>query len=89
MRLAAKLTSYKIDLVASEHASDLDAALQAAASQTDDAPPADDSKRAAFDALFSSATAEGTSAASDSDTTSSDVTTEDAPSEANAPEAEA
>jgi N utilization substance protein A len=88
VRLAAKLTNYKIDLVASEHASDLDAALQAAASQTDDAPVTDDSKRAAFDALFS-APAEGTSDTPAEDT-SSEVTAEDGPSEeAEAPEAEA
>ncbi|MEM6429513.1 MAG: transcription termination factor NusA [Deinococcota bacterium] len=66
VRLAAKLTSYKIDLVASEHASDLDAALQAAASQPDDAPVADESKRAAFDALFSSTPAEEANGAASS-----------------------
>ncbi len=54
VRLAAKLTGYKIDLLATEHVSDLDAALQAAASRVGDAPiMTDDSKRAAFDALFS------------------------------------
>ena len=56
VRLAAKLSGTKIDLVASENISDLDAAMQAAASRLDDlttaAAPAD-SKRAAFDALFS------------------------------------
>lgn len=52
VRLAAKLTGYKVDLVASEHASDLDAALQAAASRLDDVPAGDETKRAAFDALF-------------------------------------
>lgn len=56
VRLAAKLTGFKIDLVASEHVSDLDAALQAAASRVGEAPIAtDDAKRAAFDALFSAA----------------------------------
>ena len=55
VRLAAKLTGYKIDLVASESVSDLDAAMQAAASRLEDAPlpVTSDSKRAAFDALFS------------------------------------
>lgn len=52
VRLAAKLTGYKVDLVASEHASDLDAALQAAASRMDEVPAGDESRRAAFDALF-------------------------------------
>jgi transcription termination/antitermination protein NusA len=54
VRLAAKLTGYKIDLNATEMVSDLDAALQAAA-QSGDLPPviSSDSKRAAFDALFS------------------------------------
>jgi len=56
VRLAAKLTGYKIDLVASEHISDLDAALQAAASRTGEIPAAaESSKRAAFEALFSAA----------------------------------
>ena len=54
VRLAAKLTGFKIDLIASEHVSDLDAALQAVASRTGELPSGtDDSKRAAFDALFS------------------------------------
>lgn len=54
VRLAAKLTGYKIDLVASEDVSDLDAALQAAAARTDDhSGSRDEQKRAAFDALFS------------------------------------
>jgi N utilization substance protein A len=52
VRLAAKLTGFKIDLDASETVSDLDAALQAAASRLDDATSSE-SKRAAFDALFS------------------------------------
>jgi N utilization substance protein A len=53
VRLAAKLTGYRIDLNATEMVSDLDAALQAAA-QSSDLPPvvSSDSKRAAFDALF-------------------------------------
>ena len=54
VRLAAKLTGYKIDLIGSETVSDLDAAMQAAASRLDDTVTDDDS-RAAFDALFSTA----------------------------------
>ena len=54
VRLAAKLTGFKIDLVASETVSDLDAAMQAAAERGEDVPAiVGDSKRAAFDALFS------------------------------------
>ena len=52
VRLAAKLTGFKIDLVGSETTSDLDAAMQAAASRMDDFAAPTDSKRAAFDALF-------------------------------------
>jgi N utilization substance protein A len=52
VRLAAKLTGYKIDLTASESVSDLDIAMQAAASRVDE-PLVSDSRRAAFDALFS------------------------------------
>ena len=56
VRLAAKLTGFKIDLVASEHVSDLDAALQAVASRTTEPSlGTDDAKRAAFEALFSAA----------------------------------
>ncbi len=56
VRLAAKLTGYKIDLDASDVVSDLDAALQAAASRLEDAPVgSSETKRAAFDALFSAA----------------------------------
>jgi transcription termination/antitermination protein NusA len=55
VRLAAKLTGFRIDLVASEAISDLDAAMAAAASRQADvggfAPG--DTRRAAFDALFS------------------------------------
>ncbi len=54
VRLAAKLTGFKIDLVASETVSDLDAAMQAAAERGEEMPAiGDDAKRAAFDALFS------------------------------------
>ncbi|MEJ2668200.1 MAG: transcription termination factor NusA [Deinococcales bacterium] len=52
VRLAAKLTGFKIDLVSSETISDLDAAMQAAASRLEDVG-ASERGRAAFDALFS------------------------------------
>jgi transcription termination/antitermination protein NusA len=56
VRLAAKLTGFRIDLLASEAISDLDAAMAAAASRQADmggfATPGD-TRRAAFDALFS------------------------------------
>jgi len=52
VRLAAKLTGFKIDLISSEAISDLDAAMQAAASRLEDAG-ASEGGRAAFDALFS------------------------------------
>ncbi|HKI56406.1 MAG TPA: transcription termination factor NusA [Trueperaceae bacterium] len=52
VRLAAKLTGFKIDLVGSETVSDLDAAMQAAASRMEDVG-ASDHGHAAFDALFS------------------------------------
>lgn len=53
VRLAAKLTGYKIDLNATEMVSDLDAALQAAAQSGESPLISSSSKRAAFDALFS------------------------------------
>jgi transcription termination/antitermination protein NusA len=57
VRLAAKLTGFRIDLLASEAISDLDAAMAAAASRQADARTApigsSDSRRAAFEALFS------------------------------------
>jgi N utilization substance protein A len=53
VRLAAKLTGYKIDLVPSETVSDLDAALQAVASRGAEVGTTSDTRRAAFDALFS------------------------------------
>lgn len=70
VRLAAKLTGYKIDLVASEMVSDLDAAIQAAASRLDDAPipTSSDSKRAAFDALFGAAPSKGNAEAETEET---------------------
>lgn len=54
VRLAAKLSGFKIDLVATESISDLDAAMAAAASRQQDLGTAapTDSRRAAFDALF-------------------------------------
>jgi transcription termination/antitermination protein NusA len=59
VRLAAKLTGVKIDLVASENISDLDAAMAAAASRTESATVLPDSRRAAFDALFRGGAAAG------------------------------
>lgn len=54
VRLAAKLTGYKIDLNATDFISDLDAALQAAALDSGSTiTTSSESKRAAFDALFS------------------------------------
>ena len=53
VRLAAKLTGYKIDLATGENVSDLDAAMHAAALDLDDIVIAkDDSSNARFDALF-------------------------------------
>ena len=53
VRLAAKLTGYKIDLATGENVSDLDAAMHAAALDLDDLVIAkDDSSNARFDALF-------------------------------------
>ena len=54
VRLAAKLTGYKIDLVASENVSDLDVAMQAAASRLEQAST-NEGNQAAFDALFTAA----------------------------------
>jgi N utilization substance protein A len=53
VRLAAKLTGFKIDLVASEAISDLDAAIAAAAAKGNVPLSGSESKRAAFEALFS------------------------------------
>ncbi len=52
VRLAAKLTGFKIDLVPSESVSDLDAAMQAAASRLEDGTQVERG-HSAFDALFS------------------------------------
>jgi transcription termination/antitermination protein NusA len=54
VRLAAKLTGYKIDLTATDTISDLDVAMQAAAARGDDSGvgTSSETKRAAFDALF-------------------------------------
>jgi len=57
VRLAAKLTGFKIDLVGSKTVSDLDAAVQAAAARTDHIV-ASETSRAAFDALFADASSE-------------------------------
>src|SRR6056297_191228 len=52
VRLAVKLTGYKIDLEASETTSDLDAAMQAAATRLEDPYAPQAGSRARFDALF-------------------------------------
>lgn len=53
VRLAAKLTGYKVDLATGENVSDLDAAMHAAALDLDDLVVAkEDSSNAKFDALF-------------------------------------
>ncbi len=54
VRLAAKLTGFKIDLLPSETISDLDAAMQAAASRLEDSTTVERG-HTAFDALFSAA----------------------------------
>jgi N utilization substance protein A len=78
VRLAVKLTGYKIDLEGSETASDLDAAMQAAATRMDDgAAGSDDAGHAAFNALFQDDAAE---------TASPDAVTLDEASEDDAPE---
>jgi len=67
VRLAVKLTGYKIDLEASQTTSDLDAAMQAAATRMEDpfaAAGEGGTAHAAFDALFSG---EGTSEPTDTD----------------------
>jgi N utilization substance protein A len=66
VRLAAKLTACKIDLIGSETVSDLAAAMQAAASRLDDSS-AGDTSHAAFDALFSPT--DGSATAPDGDPT--------------------
>lgn len=53
VRLAAKLTGYKVDLAATDAISDLDMAMQAAANRDkDEILTSSESKRSAFDALF-------------------------------------
>ena len=52
VRLAVKLTGFKIDLEASETTSDLDAAMQAAATRMEDPFAPQAGSRARFDALF-------------------------------------
>ena len=65
VRLAAKLTGYKIDLNATEMISDLDAAVQAAASRIGEplVQTSSETKRAAFDALFGAPAAKNESEA--------------------------
>ena len=82
VRLAVKLTGYKIDLEASQTTSDLDAAMQAAATRLDDPYAPQAGSRAAFDALFGQAKEDEAEGAPATDETPA----EEAPSEAD-PEA--
>lgn len=59
VRLAVKLTGFKIDLEASDTTSDLDAAMQAAATRLEDPYAPQAGSRAKFDALFGTAAAAG------------------------------
>src|SRR5690606_1935883 len=77
VRLAAKLTGYKIDLVPSESVSDLDAAMQAAASRMGESAVVERG-HTAFDALFSASPGGDAEA----EETSADAS-EDASAEAN------
>jgi transcription termination/antitermination protein NusA len=82
VRLAAKLTGYKIDLAATDAISDLDMAMQAAANRDkDEIVTSSESKRTAFDALFKEAPKQE---AANEDTANEDTAsdeTEDAPKE--------
>jgi N utilization substance protein A len=71
VRLAVKLTGFKIDLEASDTTSDLDAAMQAAATRLEDPYAPQAGSRAKFDALFGAGTASPEGA---------DASAEDAPS---------
>ena len=52
VRLAAKLTGFKIDLRETQAVSDLDAAMQQAMQDGETGPDVSSSQQAAFDALF-------------------------------------
>jgi len=80
VRLAAKLTGYKIDLVPSESVSDLDAAMQAAASRMGDSAVVERG-HAAFDALFSASPGSGEEPEASASDTSEDAGSEAAASE--------
>lgn len=79
VRLAAKLTGFKIDLVPSESVSDLDAAMQAAASRMGDSATVERS-HAAFDALFSATPTAGQEPGEESAEATPDDETEEATS---------
>lgn len=79
VRLAAKLTGFKIDLVPSESVSDLDAAMQAAASRMGDSATVERS-HAAFDALFSATPTTGEESGEESGEAASTDETEEATS---------
>lgn len=75
VRLAAKLTGYKIDLQSSESVSDLDAAMQAAADRLSDTTTVERT-HSAFDALFRSEAPAGNdadSAEGDADSAAEEV----------------
>lgn len=81
VRLAAKLTGFKIDLNATEMVSDLDAAMQAAASRLEDDPliaTSSETKRAEFDALFGDASSGADDATEDKAEAVADETVETA-----------
>ena len=80
VRLAAKLTGYSIDLAPSESISDLDAAMQAAASRLSDETQTERG-HSAFDALFSASPA-----TSDDEATADDAANEAAEASADAAE---
>ena len=71
VRLAAKLTGYKLDLDATEVVSDLDTAMAEAASKIGEpaAPSSSESKQAAFDALFGNEAGDETTAEASTDAT--------------------
>ena len=72
VRLAVKLTGFKIDLEASDTTSDLDATMQAAATRLEDPYAPQAGSRAKFDALFGAAAASAESAESAEEAPSSE-----------------
>lgn len=74
VRLAAKLTGYKIDLVTAEAVEDLDAAMAAAA--TEESSPRKEPAHSAFDALFGDPNA-GNDTESEADESAGETESED------------